>query len=498
MRDHTHRADLVGGPATDSIYPDTYFRELSPAWLNYVAALSSVPAPNLSGRFTYLELGCGRGHSAIVHAGAFPLAEFHACDVNPAHRQAAEHRAAALGIHNIRFHEASFEDLLEEPLPSFDFIVLHGVYGWVPASDREAIRSLIRRRLSAGGLVYVSYNCLPGWASEVPIRRLLLELAPISSGDPLQRTRQALHSLARLSDSRLRYLDAHPGAAAAVRSCAGSPVEYIAHEFMSRAWEPFYCIDVADQMAEAGLRYAGSATLTDNHAGLLIDDSTAASIEGLTTERQRRLAFDFACNPHFRRDVFFRPSGTDTVCGTSPRIDDAIIGALGDPERIDTTVRVPRGALHFQQNFIEAVRSLMAGGSTTLADAAAALSTARRPDARIFRNLLYLVAAGSLTPFAKRLRCAESLGRHVRWADVRPANATVARALAYAVARGGACVIPCKVLGGGVRIELADARALSESLDRASESEMPGASNGSLDALALRLLRLGILTGQER
>ncbi|MGB6450557.1 MAG: class I SAM-dependent methyltransferase [Steroidobacteraceae bacterium] len=498
MRDRKNRAGPGGGPATDSIYPDTYFRELSPAWLNYVAALSSVPSPSLSGRFTYLELGCGRGHSAIVHAGAFPQGKFHACDLNPAHIEAAERRTAALGIHNIRFHEASFEDLLQEPLPSFDFIVLHGVYGWVPARDQEAIRSLIRRRLSAAGLVYVSYNCLPGWASEVPVRRLLVELAPTATGDSLEQTRQALHALGRLSDSRLRYLDSHPGAAAAVRSCAGSPVEYIAHEFMSEAWEAFYCIDVADQMAEAGLRYAGSATLTDNHAGLLIDDATAANIAGLPTERQRRLALDFACNPHFRRDVFFRPSATGAMCDRSLRTDDAIIGAIGDPERIDTAVKVPRGALHFQADFAEAVRSLMAGGSTTIADAAAALSGAGLHDARIIRNLLYLVAAGSLTPFAKVRRHGHSLGRHVRWADLQPANATVTRTLAFAVAQGSACVIPSEVLGGGVRIELAEAVALTESLGRASESAATGGSDGSLDALALRLLRLGILTGDER
>ncbi len=498
MRDHTNRAGRGGGPATDSIYPDTYFRELSPAWLDYVAALSSVRAANLRNRFSYLELGCGRGHSAIVHAGAFPQAEFHACDLNPAHIEAAERRAAALGIHNIRFHEASFEDLLLQPLPAFDFIVLHGVYGWVSAPDREAIRALIRRRLSATGLVYVSYNCLPGWASEVPVRRLLLELAPISSGDSLQQTREALRSLERLSDSRLRYLDAHPGAAAALRSCAGSPVEYVAHEFMTEAWEAFYCIDVADQMAEAGLRYAGSATLTDNHVGLLVDDSAAASIAGLTTERQRRLALDFACNPHFRRDIFFRPSGPSAPCNPRPRIDDAIIGAIDDPERIGTAVKVPRGALHFQVDFIEAIRSLMAGGSRTIGDAAESLSGAGRRDAPIVRNLLYLVAAGSLTPFARILRCAHSLGRHVRWADLQPANVTVARTLAHAVARGGVCVIPSEVLGGGVRIELAEAVALTESLGRDSERGAPGARDGSLDALALRLLRLGILTGKER
>jgi len=31
----------------------------------------------------------------------------------------------------------------------------------------------VRRKLRAGGLVYVSYNCLPGWAPAIPVRQLM-------------------------------------------------------------------------------------------------------------------------------------------------------------------------------------------------------------------------------------------------------------------------------------------------------------------------------------
>jgi len=73
------------GYVLDSSYTDTFFQELSPAWLNYVRALSGVPARALDSRFTYLELGAGFCHSIVVSAGAFPRGEFHACDFNPEH-----------------------------------------------------------------------------------------------------------------------------------------------------------------------------------------------------------------------------------------------------------------------------------------------------------------------------------------------------------------------------------------------------------------------------
>ena len=155
-------------------YVDTFFRELSPAWLNYVAALRGVAPPPIDRPFAYLELGCGYGQSVTVNAAAFPLAEFHACDIDPAHIAAAQRYAEAIGVHNVRFHQASFGDLLDADLPAFDYVALHGTYSWVDAEARASIRRVIDRKLKPAGLVYTSYNCYPrmgdGSASQEVVR----------------------------------------------------------------------------------------------------------------------------------------------------------------------------------------------------------------------------------------------------------------------------------------------------------------------------------------
>ncbi len=76
--------------------------------------------------------------------------------------------------------------------------------------------------------------------------------------------------------------------------------------FSNQTWEPFYSIDIADEMAEAETRYLGSATLVDNHPTLIVDDLAAEAVAKLPTPRQRQLAIDFATNQRFRRDVFVR------------------------------------------------------------------------------------------------------------------------------------------------------------------------------------------------
>jgi hypothetical protein len=43
----------------------------------------------------------------------------------------------------------------------------------------------------------------------------------------------------------------------------------VAHEYLNEEWHPFYCLDVFREMGMAKLSYVGSATITENHPGLL-------------------------------------------------------------------------------------------------------------------------------------------------------------------------------------------------------------------------------------
>jgi SAM-dependent methyltransferase len=444
------------GYVTDTIYADRFLRELSPAWLNYVAALCGASPRNLDQSFTYLDLGCGLGSSTIVNAGAFPPGEFHACDFNPAHIEGAQRHAAALEISNIQFHEAAFQDLLLQDLPAFDFIVLHGVYSWVGAEARQAIRRVIRESLKPGGLVYVSYNCLPGWSIEAPLRKLLLELAADAGGGSPQRVQQALRSLKQLSGSKLRYFTANPPAVTAVDSYAKDPSNYLAHEFLNQTWEPFYSIDIADEMADADVRYLGSATLVDNHPALVIDGLAAEVVAKLATGRQRQLAIDFAANQRFRRDVFVRGHESLGQEEASRHLRAAAIGSLGNPERIGTKARVPRGEIRFHEDFIRGLQSLMVRGSTTIGQAVNALGGEGRDPVDIARNLIFLVAAGMLMPFAKARDQSQAVTAR------RVTNRTVERALANVIEHRAPRAIPSETLGNGVDMLPIEALAVTE------------------------------------
>lgn len=371
-------------PSNMPAYPITYQRETSPAWLHYAAVLNGGLGRDPKTPFRYLELGCGRGYSTVVHAACFPQGTFVGVDSDESAIADARTWAAELGLANVRFEVTRFDDArlaAEEP---FDFVALHGVYSWVSEDARAAIRALLADRLTDGGLAYVSYNAMPGWASELPLRRLLGELSGDASIAEAARTIGSLRGFA--------FFKANPAAERAVASWQGKPDGYLAHEYLAEACEPLWSVDVLDAMVAAGLEWAGSATLRDAHEALLIDEATAAAVAAMPTARQRALAMDFAVNRAFRRDVFVKGAR-----GEGGDVREIVVSAA---EEITDSVVMPRGRVRFQPAFIAALRALMAKGSIRLGDAVVRLANGQTAP-EVARNLLWLVAAGMLSPLGE-------------------------------------------------------------------------------------------------
>jgi len=492
------------GYVTDTSYTDQFFRELAPAWLNYVAVLNGAPPIALDRPFVYLELGCGFGTSTVVNAGAYREGDFHGCDIIPAHVEGGRRHAAAFGVANVTFHEADFDHLLARGVPPCDFIVLHGVYSWVDEETRAAVRRVIDDRLKPGGLVYVSYNCLPGWASEAPLRKLLVEFSRPHDGDTAQRTAAALDTLSAFSRGRARYFKANPSALTAVDAWHKRDTEYIVHEFMNAAWQPFYAVDVADELAPLGLRYVGSATLADNHPALVLDADSAKAVEALATDRQRQVATDFATNQRFRRDVFTRDgaSGSASVSrvrspgfpansgearrsageatAAGERLFATVIGSARAPSTIGVRAAVPRGEIGLHDGFIRDVRALMARESLPIADAVDSLSKHGGNPEEIARNLIFLVTAGVLIPFA-RAHAVTDRGSKRRYR----ATPMLERALAYATTEQKGCTVPSEVMGNGFPIDPGEARAVQAALSGSTPDESTHELMATLERIGL-------------
>ncbi|NYE63759.1 SAM-dependent methyltransferase [Duganella sp. 1224] len=300
--------DWTSGYVSDIEYTSGFYREQSPDWLNFVCLLAGIAPVDLQQPFTYCELGFGRGLTAQLLAAGHPAGQFYAADFNPAHVAGARALAAEAGLTNLTLLENSFEELAQgqAELPQFDFITLHGIYSWVTADNRQHIVRFINRYLKPGGVVYLSYNAMPGWSAALPLQRLLVEYADAFPARSDLQIKGATEFIAQLEEVQAGYLTAHPGLKARLDSLKTANPHYLVHEYLHKHWQPLFHADVARDLAQAKMTFAGNAELIYAFPTLFLSEARRQLIERLPHPDMRETLTDYLLNTAFRKDVFVR------------------------------------------------------------------------------------------------------------------------------------------------------------------------------------------------
>ena len=397
-------SDWTQGYVTDVLYTEHFFRELAPAWLNYVAALNGCQPRALDPGFTYMELGCGLGLTVALLAGAHPQGRFYGVDFNPAHVDWGRRFAAQAGIGNVEYLERSFLDMTAQEVPECDFIVLHGVYTWVGPEVRAGIQRIIRERLKPGGLVYNSYNCMPGWAADSPLQKVVYEMARHIPGDASQRTHAALKAVEALVGAKFAYFAATPTAGKMAAKMAERNANYLAHEFLNEYWTLFYSSDVADEMANAKLNFVGSATLAENHIELLGSDELQEKVKSQPTQRLRQLFQDLAQNQRFRRDVFVRGHAQLNRAGVARNMESQVFGALRDLKNVTNVAKVARGEVKFDEKAFPALKEALQQGTWSVSELRKEMMARKLTHLDVERTATLLSATGLVVPCAMSSR----------------------------------------------------------------------------------------------
>ena len=240
-------SDWAGGYVADVEYAYGFHKEQAPAFMDFVGLLNGHAPHGQRDGYTYCELGCGQGVTVATLAAADPRGQFYGVDFNPAHVANAQALVDAAGLDNLHLTDASFGELVDDEslLPQFDFVSLHGVYSWVAPEVREQILRFLDRKVKPGGVVYISYNSLPGWTQSQPIQHLIYELADRETGSSTERSDGcARPTFRRLSDAGARELHPDNGALKHILDLsARGDILYLAHEYMTRHWIPVYFHD---------------------------------------------------------------------------------------------------------------------------------------------------------------------------------------------------------------------------------------------------------------
>lgn len=288
-------------------YTYGYYRELCPTILRLACLHAGfTPAPDRPLR--YLELGFGQGVAINIHAAA-NRGEFWGTDFNPGHTAHALGLAEASGA-EVTLVDDTFAAFAVRPdLPDFDIIALHGVWTWISDNDGQIVVDLIRRKLRVGGMVYVSYNCLPGMAPMLPLRNLMKlhsDLAGSEAGGLGASIDGAMTFARSLVDAKSLYFGANPNLEAQLKILSGQTRDYLAHEYFVPDWRVTGFADFAAQMAPAKLSFAASAHLLSQIDAINLAPEGQQMLAGIAHPVLREATRDCLTNQGFRRDIFIK------------------------------------------------------------------------------------------------------------------------------------------------------------------------------------------------
>jgi len=325
-------ADWTDGYLSDVTYPVQFYRQTTPAWLAMATLLAGHRPPRLDRKFRWCDLGCGQGFTALGVAACHPEAEIFAFDFNPSHIENARRMAAAAGLTNTCFEETSFEELAHSPqgaYPKMDFIILHGIWTWVSTTQRAHLIAFIRDHLAPGGLVYIAYNALAGWAAMLPVQKLLRLMLEIDHGTGDEVVTRGMAFMKELIAGEAEFFIRNPVAVNRLEFLGKQDAHYLSHELMHASWDPTPFDAVARDMDEAKCGFIGSATLLENLDAFSVPPAMVPILSRTADLRVREAIRDFGSARMFRRDLYRRGSEKPLPGELAARFDEIVLTDLG-------------------------------------------------------------------------------------------------------------------------------------------------------------------------
>jgi predicted O-methyltransferase YrrM len=391
-------ADWNDGYVHDIAYTHGFYRELTPALLNFGLTLAGFEHPAIDRPFTYCELGSGQGVSANILAAANPDGEFWATDFNPSHAAGAAQLAASGKLTNIHCLDKSFREFLATDAPQFDYITLHGIYSWISPESRKAIVDVIASKLRVGGVVYISYNTQPGWSAAMPLRQLLSDFSDGKEERSERRVERAIAFAEKLREIKAGYFSDNPKVGQRLDRIKGMSRAYLAHEYLNQHWSPFYFTDVAHDLAAAKLSFVASAHVGDQMDDVALPQPARALLNEITDPVRRQQARDYVVNQQFRRDIFIKGAVPINQVRRGAALGATRIALMKPKDKVSLEVAFPVGVCKLRPEVYTPILEQLATGPKTLGELVLALAPQKIEQASVAQAAMVLVGTGDVAP----------------------------------------------------------------------------------------------------
>ncbi|MEP6985795.1 MAG: class I SAM-dependent methyltransferase [Chloroflexota bacterium] len=287
-------------------YPDLSYVQTHPdrlATLGTLLGMKPVPIDHCH----VLEIGTASGANLLAMAMVLPLSTFVGMDISEVQIKKALDAVEAIGLTNISFHQMDILDITPE-FGQFDYIIIHGIFSWVPPLVQEKLLDICQHNLTPQGIAYISYNTYPGWHTMDIIRNMMIYRTR-DAVTPAEKSAQAREWIIFMGDA---LKDKPDSAYAAVfqnylnfRKNQTEEFDHavLLHDELEALNQPFYFYQFIEQAEQHSLQY------------LVESDFPTVMPNGLSSEVLNYLGqiahstveleqyFDFLRNQSFRRTL---------------------------------------------------------------------------------------------------------------------------------------------------------------------------------------------------
>jgi len=454
--------DWTAGYVADIGYTYGVYGELNPLRTRLALLDKGIAPPDIKNA---CELGFGQGVSVNMHA-ASGAADWHATDFNPSQagfaRELGDISGAALT------DEAFAEFCTRDDLPDFDFIGLHGIWTWISDENRAVIVDFVRRKLRIGGVLYISYNTLPGWAAAAPLRHLMTRHSEVMSAPGqliTERIGSALEFTENLLATNPGYVRTNPSVKERFDKVKGQNRNYLAHEYFNRDWEPMYFADMADWLAPAKLSYAGSAHLLDHVDAINLTADQQKVMKDIPDLQFAESVRDYLINQQFRRDYWVRgPRKLSPLLHAEALRALRLVLTAHRPD-VALTVNGALGEANLTESVYKPILDLMADHmARSIGEIVDAVQGQGLVFAQVLQALVILTGAGHLAPAQDPAEIGAARKR---------SKALNARILDLARGSSDIAYLASPVTGGGISVpRFQQLFLLAQSKGRKSPAEM--------------------------
>lgn len=233
------------------------YQQSHPDRLATIATLAGLrPVPVVSSRV--LELGCAAGGNIIPMAVALPGASFVGIDLSSKQIDEGKRVVADLGLKNIELRRQDIKDISADT-GTFDYIIVHGVFSWVPPEVQNKILEVCGTHLAPDGVVYLSYNTLPGWRTRAIVRDLMTYHSRqfLDPRDKVSQAKALLEFVVRaLEGQQTPYANMLRDELKLVQMVSDW---YLYHDHLEDQNHPLYFHEFVARASAYGLRYLGEA-----------------------------------------------------------------------------------------------------------------------------------------------------------------------------------------------------------------------------------------------